>query len=79
MKANVKRKLYIQDNHYNDNEYGNEIFLSNWMNNLKADTNEANAYNRMHKLPYRYNCKYRIQYHYSMASNNLTANIGTII
>lgn len=53
MKANVKkRKLYIQDNHYNDNEYGNEIFLSNWMNNLKADTNEANALSYIECISY---------------------------
>ena len=42
-KSNKRRKLYVQDGKYNDNEYGNEVFFTNWMKNSKPDQNGNNA------------------------------------
>lgn len=38
-----KRKLYTQDNQYEDNEYGNDTFLSNWLKNITPDENNENV------------------------------------
>lgn len=40
---NKNRKLYTQDNHYEDNEYGNDTFLSNWIKNITPDENNENV------------------------------------
>lgn len=42
-KINKRRKLYIQDGKYNDNEYGNEEFFTNWMKNSTPNENDDNA------------------------------------
>lgn len=42
-KINKRRKLYIQDGKYNDNEYGNEVFFTNWMKNSTPNENDDNA------------------------------------
>lgn len=42
-KINKRRKLYIQDGKYSDNEYGNEVFFTNWMKNSKPNENDNNA------------------------------------
>lgn len=42
-KTNKRRKLYIQDGKYNDNEYGNEEFFTNWMKNSTPNENNDNA------------------------------------
>lgn len=38
-----KRKLYTQDNQYEDNEYGNDTFLSNWLKNITPDESNGNV------------------------------------
>lgn len=43
VKRTNKRKLYTQDNQYEDNEYGNDTFLSNWLKNITPDESNGNV------------------------------------
>ncbi|SGZ40034.1 uncharacterized protein HGUI_02234 [Hanseniaspora guilliermondii] len=38
-----KRKLYLQDNQYEDNEYDNDTFLKNWLTNITPDVTNKNV------------------------------------